>query len=157
MEASVSFKMVVTSSESTGCPIFYIFIDLLRVLEHCFLNFTLRPNTQKLYFFQVMGFISLSCWKMCWRCEISDCHIGDWILLSSRVLCHVVWWICTSVLQELDHLHLEGGTKPWRWRQYVSLIICTYPPDYMMQHCRRQYRCSLYAGMKMWFHFSVLN
>ena len=31
MEASASFKMAVTSSESTGCPVLYIFIDLLSV------------------------------------------------------------------------------------------------------------------------------
>jgi len=89
-------------------------------LEYCFWNCTLRPNTHKQYFFQMMGFMSLSCWKMYWLCEISVCHIRDWILLFSRVLCHVVWWICASVLVELDHLHLEGGTRPWRWGQYVS-------------------------------------
>ena len=31
MEVSASFNTVVTSSESTVCPVFYIFIDLLRV------------------------------------------------------------------------------------------------------------------------------
>jgi hypothetical protein len=128
-------------------------------LEYCFWNCTLRLSTHKQYFFQMVGFIRLSCWKMSWLCEIGGCHIGhsgDRCLWECCAICCdgslPVFWrnLTTSLLRAEQNPEDGGGMFLWSSIHIHQTTWCSIPEDNTGAHYYMQV-------WKMWFHFSAPN
>jgi hypothetical protein len=98
------------------------------------------------------GVVNVSVWWKMW-----DSRGSCWRLLCRRMLCHIIWQICSDIWRNL--LPPSSGLKSFVCSEDESNMfwtVATYLPSCILSHHRRHYS-SWFSDIRQWDTHCICN